>query len=208
MNSEEADDSRGRKRGTLVEWHDAKGFGWIEAGDRRWFAHINEFRSRRKRPARGDRLSFRRGRDSKGRPCAEDIRRFDESGSLGPWLLLGGLLVLPLASTFRLPIPLWVVPTWLALASMVAWSVYALDKRRAKAGEWRITEASLHGFELIGGWPGALLAQHYLRHKTRKPGFQVVFWLIVTLYQVAAILILLGRDRAEAIIEWIRSVGS
>jgi hypothetical protein len=40
--------------------------------------------------------------------------------------------------------------------------------------------------ELLGGWPGAFLAQRRLRHKLSKPGFQVLFWLIVLAYQFAA----------------------
>jgi len=37
---------------------------------------------------------------------------------------------------------------------------------------------------LLGGWPGALLAQQRFRHKTRKLSYQAVFWLIVLLHQV------------------------
>jgi uncharacterized membrane protein YsdA (DUF1294 family) len=32
---------------------------------------------------------------------------------------------------------------------------------------------------LAGGWPGALLAQQLLRHKTSKPGFIAMFWFTV-----------------------------
>ena len=38
--------------------------------------------------------------------------------------------------------------------------------------------------ELLGGWPGALLAQQLLRHKTKKTSYQGVFWLIVLVHQV------------------------
>jgi uncharacterized membrane protein YsdA (DUF1294 family) len=38
--------------------------------------------------------------------------------------------------------------------------------------------------ELVGGWPGALLAQQVFRHKTRKLSYQVVFWTIVVLHAV------------------------
>jgi uncharacterized membrane protein YsdA (DUF1294 family) len=39
----------------------------------------------------------------------------------------------------------------------------------------------LHLFALAGGWPGALIAQRLLRHKTKKQSFQVVFWATVAL---------------------------
>jgi hypothetical protein len=40
--------------------------------------------------------------------------------------------------------------------------------------------------ELLGGWPGAFLAQRRLRHKCSKVSYQFVFWLIVLAYQFAA----------------------
>ncbi|HJV36229.1 MAG TPA: DUF1294 domain-containing protein [Geomonas sp.] len=62
------------------------------------------------------------------------------------------------------------------LASVVSFLSYALDKSAAKSGRWRTRESTLHLLALVGGWPGALLAQQVLRHKTRKRSFQVLFW--------------------------------
>ncbi|MNG38217.1 hypothetical protein D3C84_1258340 [compost metagenome] len=47
-------------------------------------------------------------------------------------------------------------------------------------------ERTLHLLALLGGWPGALLAQRRLRHKTAKPRFLLVFWL-TTLGHVAIV---------------------
>jgi uncharacterized membrane protein YsdA (DUF1294 family) len=33
----------------------------------------------------------------------------------------------------------------------------------------------------MGGWPGACLAQKFVRHKSRKPSFQIVFRISVAL---------------------------
>ena len=63
--------------------------------------------------------------------------------------------------------------------SAVALAMYGVDKRRSGRGEWRISEGTLHGIELCGGWPGALLAQRIFRHKWRKGGYMAVFWAIV-----------------------------
>lgn len=78
---------------------------------------------------------------------------------------------------------------WLPLAIYLVMSVMAVflywrDKRQARADGWRTPEKVLHAVELLGGWPGALIAQQLFRHKTRKVSFQLVFWLIVLLHQV------------------------
>lgn len=65
--------------------------------------------------------------------------------------------------------------------SLLAFAVYAKDKAAAKAGRWRTPESTLLVLALACGWPGALLAQQWLRHKTNKPGFLARFWLAVLL---------------------------
>src|SRR5690606_4193100 len=76
---------------------------------------------------------------------------------------------------------------WVALAyplvSLFSFGQYWLDKQSAQKGRWRTPENSLHIAELVGGWPGALVAQQVFRHKTRKASFQLVFWAIVALHQ-------------------------
>ena len=62
--------------------------------------------------------------------------------------------------------------------SFATFAVYAWDKSRAERGAFRTPEKSLHLFELLGGWPGALIAQQWLRHKNRKLSYQIVVWLI------------------------------
>ncbi|MDZ4134290.1 MAG: DUF1294 domain-containing protein [Paracoccaceae bacterium] len=61
------------------------------------------------------------------------------------------------------------------LALLINWLTFAafgLDKRRAKMGDWRLPERVLLLLALGGGWPGAKLAQHWYRHKTRKQPFR------------------------------------
>lgn len=96
------------------------------------------------------------------------------------WALLEAALfpgALTVAAWFG-AIALW-VPMLYVVASCVTFFAYAWDKTSAQDGEWRVSENTLHLLELLGGWPGALLAQQCLRHKTVKSSYQVIFWLIV-----------------------------
>lgn len=100
----------------------------------------------------------------------------------GRWpLALVALVFALLASATvanRLPIP---VIALYAGASLIAFIAYALDKAAARAGRRRTPENTLHLLALIGGWPGALLAQQLFRHKTAKTSFRVAFWATVLL---------------------------
>jgi uncharacterized membrane protein YsdA (DUF1294 family) len=84
-----------------------------------------------------------------------------------------------------------------AVASIIAFVLYAFDKSAARQSRRRIPEATLHLWSLLGGWPGALAAQQVFRHKTRKLSFQIVFWLTV-LVNSAALAWALATSRAES----------
>jgi uncharacterized membrane protein YsdA (DUF1294 family) len=90
------------------------------------------------------------------------------------------------------------------LVSLFAFFAYRRDKRRAEAGEWRIPESTLHLIELVGGWPGAFLAQRQFRHKTAKLPFQVTFWLIVLTHQFLAIDSLTGWRLTREAVRFVR----
>jgi uncharacterized membrane protein YsdA (DUF1294 family) len=68
--------------------------------------------------------------------------------------------------------------------SLLAVGLYGYDKKQARTQGQRTPEKVLHAVELLGGWPGALVAQQLFRHKTRKVSYQAVFWLIVLLHEL------------------------
>ena len=70
---------------------------------------------------------------------------------------------------------------WYAAASLVTFLMYRADKVAAQRGRQRTPEAHLQLAGLVGGWPGALVAQQVFRHKTVKQPFQTVFWVTVVL---------------------------
>ncbi|HOX56987.1 MAG TPA: DUF1294 domain-containing protein [Candidatus Paceibacterota bacterium] len=101
-------------------------------------------------------------------------------------LVLLGLLALPVMAGLRLGGYFLWAGVYGGIVSALTYWAYAADKRRAQERAWRLPEARLHMLELLGGWPGAFLAQRRLRHKCSKGSYQAVFWLIVLVYQFAA----------------------
>jgi uncharacterized membrane protein YsdA (DUF1294 family)/cold shock CspA family protein len=175
--------------GKIVEWDRQKGCGFLQVGKQRVFLHRRDFIRRDRNPAVGDAVRFVLGKDANGRTCATNAAFVNDGGriTVSNVLVTIGLLVLPAialqrrAADFR-----WVGLYLLMLGALTCWA-YASDKRRAKEGLWRLSEGHLHLLELLGGWPGAFLAQRRWRHKCSKVSYQVVFWLIVLAYQFAAL---------------------
>ena len=84
--------------------------------------------------------------------------------------LIGGVVI-----NAYWPLPYWVTGLYL-VASVVCFVVYAADKSAAVSGRWRVSEGTLLLLGFAGGWPGAIVAQQVLRHKTKKASFRSVFW--------------------------------
>lgn len=63
--------------------------------------------------------------------------------------------------------------------SIITLLMYARDKNTAQRGAWRTPENTLHILSLAGGWPGATVAQSFLRHKSQKLSFRATYWITV-----------------------------
>lgn len=71
------------------------------------------------------------------------------------------------------------------LPSMLAWfyvcinlctfCVYVFDKSAARQNRWRVRESYLHLLAILGGWWGAIVAQQFIRHKSVKKPFLMIF---------------------------------
>ena len=110
------------------------------------------------------------------------------------YLVLVLLLIFPTVSIWQVSLALEFPPKvniavlcYFLVISLWTFLTYRKDKKNAKSGRWRTPEARLHFLELIGGWPGAFLAQRAFRHKIAKGRYQVVFWLIILGYEALAV---------------------
>lgn len=187
--------------GRVTEWNTDHGFGFLSCGSERWFLHMHGLIARDKIPAKGDRVRFVAGTDPKGRPCAAEAvlmpRRFRKCAENGLIQLL--LLVLPALAILQVPLYSWPMVVILCCLSLLTFSFYLRDKQAAAKGDDRIPETTLHLLESVGGWPGALLAQKRLRHKTSKTAYQQSFWLVVICHQLLSFqLIIVSTGICEA----------
>lgn len=94
--------------------------------------------------------------------------------------MAAAFVILLAGAAFAGKLPYAVLDLYL-IASAIAFTAYAIDKSAAKNDQRRTRERTLHLLGLACGWPGALAAQRLLRHKSRKPSFQIWFWATVVL---------------------------
>lgn len=190
--------------GKVSEWNDDRGFGFIAPVDgepARVFFHVRDYRLDGRRPEVGELVKFKALRQSDGKWRAQAVQRTVPAArraspatparrpSRPPSAIPGAAAVLAYALLIawairggRLPFEAMFLPM---ILSAITYVVYALDKHAAQTGRWRTQETTLHLLELLGGWPGAWVAQQTLRHKSRKPGYRVAFWTMVVLHVVA-----------------------
>ncbi len=84
----------------------------------------------------------------------------------------------------------------LTLMSVVTFAVYGWDKRQSRMVGWRIPESRLHWLAILGGWPGAMIGQSVVRHKTRKLIFRLMPWAAAILHMAGiCVVVLLWQQR-------------
>lgn len=188
------------KTAKVIEWNLDRGFGFLsdDEGKERIFLHIKELVGGARPPMVGDRIAYSLGPDPNGRPQAVKATNLRRGVPLSwsNWLILALLLALPVTGMLHIKQPIgsyWLMALMLA-ASATSYLLSSQDKRLAETGGWRISELRLHVLELIGGWPGAFIAQKRFRHKCNKGAYQFVFWIIVIGHQIVAIDIFRGGE--------------
>ncbi len=69
---------------------------------------------------------------------------------------------------------IWIYFGFMALMSIITMTLYMIDKSKAQRGKWRIKEATLLGFGLLGGAVGGFAGMYIFRHKTKHWYFTAV----------------------------------
>uniref|UniRef100_A0A486XNM4 Membrane protein n=1 Tax=Rheinheimera sp. BAL341 TaxID=1708203 RepID=A0A486XNM4_9GAMM len=184
--------------GKVVFWRDDKGFGFVlcQQNQQKIFFHIRDFAGTTGRPEQGDELHFAIKQDKQGRDIAapwcfssaktNNSKPLAAQGSIdihyaqqiSLFFRVAFLITVLAALLFgRLP---FVLPLLYLEASIFTYWLYKADKDAAIAGHGnRLAEQSLHLFALIGGWPGAYLAQRQLAHKRSKLSFRREFGFVI-----------------------------
>lgn len=184
-----------RFAGNLKTWNDDRGFGFIapDQGGQEIFVHIKDFPLGTGRPSVGQAWTFEVETRPDGKKKARAVqfpaspRHASRSRAVraAPWTVARLLAIPFFVVVYVLVAWHWGFSPLVLLAyltlSLLAFLAYAFDKSAAVSGRWRTSEQTLHLFSLAGGWPGALLAQQLLRHKTSKQSFVATFWFTVVL---------------------------
>ncbi|MDR9829127.1 cold shock and DUF1294 domain-containing protein [Vibrio sp. FNV 38] len=169
-------------KGKIAEWHDAKGYGFIstEGNSQRVFLHISSVDGTGRRPKVNDSVEFDIRRDNKGRINAKNVV-IQGAKELTLPVLFGFSFLVAMAACVVVFDGQWLLIPWYLVLTVFTYVIFAWDKRAAQQNRWRTPENTLHLLALLGGWPGALLAQHQLRHKSKKQPFKAILWLTIAL---------------------------
>lgn len=179
-----------RHQGRISSWKDEQGFGFItpHGGGPEVFVHIKSIGGGAVRPVGNEVVTYDLSVNGRGQSRAENVAFVDARSTrpraprtgTRPLLAAGALLVMICFAVVLGRLPFLVLALYLG-ASAATFVAYALDKSAARHERRRISENTLHLLAVIGGWPGALLAQLLLRHKSSKESFRALFWVTVVL---------------------------
>ncbi len=75
-----------------------------------------------------------------------------------------------------------IIIVYLAAINLLAFLLYGIDKWKAKADQWRISEKTLLLTALLGGSVGALAGMQIFRHKTRHWKFRILVPMFLVLH--------------------------
>lgn len=186
-----------RSRGRLISWNDERGFGFIapDGGGQDVFVHASGFAKEGRHIEVGGDYEFDLDVGKDGRPQAKRVAYvavpkarpsvLSQFLQRGPrFLVIAAFIFIVVVISTKQPIS----SNWFIIygvASVACFSGYGLDKAAASRKQWRVSETILLLIGLVGGWPGAIVAQEVFRHKTQKKTFRTQFWMTVAINMAA-----------------------
>lgn len=84
-----------------------------------------------------------------------------------------------------------VLYNFLFVINVITFGLYAIDKRNACYGFWRIPEAVLLGLSVLGGAYGAVTGMILFRHKTRHKAFLITVPLFFVIWMSILVILCL-----------------
>ncbi len=79
------------------------------------------------------------------------------------------------------------ISLYLLLVNLLAFTLYAIDKRKARKQRWRIAESVLLWMAFLGGSLGAYIAMAVFHHKTQHKKFTICVPLFLLLHICAVV---------------------
>ncbi|MGO4888663.1 DUF1294 domain-containing protein [Anaerobacillus sp. MEB173] len=80
--------------------------------------------------------------------------------------------------------------TYIVIVNGICIGIMGVDKAKAKKGQWRISEATMFIWALLGGAAGIYLGMKLYRHKTKKLKFKL-FMPLLSVVQLVFIAIII-----------------
>lgn len=189
--------------GVLKAWDEERGFGFIEPaqGGKDIFVPLTAFAPGKQRPQVKQRVRFEIETGPDGQPQASQVeaampaslRSVSRHEASAHWTMAIRVVIPVFLGLYLLLAIIWEIPASVALGylalSALTLGAHAMDKYAAKRGLQRTSENMQHLFSLLGGWPGTLLAQHWVRHKSAKTQFRQWSWITAAINVTAFVLL-------------------
>ncbi|MBU2886200.1 cold shock domain-containing protein [Gilvimarinus agarilyticus] len=118
-------------KGKIIEWHDAKGYGFISASEvkLRVFFHVSQLRRIKRRPGVGDNVDFELTKDIKGRLNATSVRVLNPRETPATVIFALSFLILTAGSLIIFNGPLWLLPVYLVLSVLTFGVTHWISER-------------------------------------------------------------------------------
>lgn len=81
----------------------------------------------------------------------------------------------------------WIILNYMGIVNIISYCIMGIDKKRARNGEYRISEKTIWTWAFVGGGMGAFLGMRHFRHKTKHFVFKWGLPILMTIQLVLLI---------------------